>query len=434
MPSSRPAPPPVPSHAAFLLTQIRSGLAHLHASQSLDGTVFQQVDSLLTTGDVGLQRRADSDGNGEGEEDKLGKNNAWLRKAMAETSLLPSIVELAMSIAVPQALLGDSQREAIVSLVEMSQEKIAKAVTDPENQKRTRSGAWTGAKEAHSGFRRGLNAAGQSMSAKREEARSKAEMKKADKREQREIKEELKREREDIVRKRQAAMLGADPPGQGSGGQASEGAASGGGAATVMAPSSTGLPSPVATTHSNVGTEAPPPSSSDVDGEAVVSVTCSHLSAQGSAAATTTFSPWPGLLLTSTIVADNDERPSQAGRGKPVSFQNVHAVDDGYLPPPPPRRAPPSSLGKGSAFSGSEGEGDKVGGPTLAAGPRRQAVQASSSQPAMQHSSPSHLPSHSPPKPSSSLPPPVRPPPQPQGEEIDTTDAKQKSWTKRMGL
>lgn len=113
--SRAPAPPPlpaaprprkpadVPSHAEFLLDQVRASLAQLHQGQALDAVTYRDLESRLSRAvlrqpplptDIGAgtgSSEADS------EEVQLGKRNAWVRKAMTETDVLPNIVETALS-------------------------------------------------------------------------------------------------------------------------------------------------------------------------------------------------------------------------------------------------------------------------------------------------------------------------------------------------
>ncbi|UZJ52189.1 hypothetical protein CBS101457_001509 [Exobasidium rhododendri] len=362
---NRPAPA-LPSHADFLLAQIRSGLAHLHASSDLGDKTFHQVELLLTKGtseESATHAKAQEQSN-ESEEERLGRNNAWLRKTLLETDLLCNTVELAMNIAVPSALLGDTQRDAILKLVQLSQERIANAVTDPTLQNRTKSGARIGARGAQVGLRKGWNLAGQSVNdinRRREEARMKAESKKSDKQDRKIIKEELKREREDIIRKRQMAMLGgyeAGSRGATESDTSQDAAADRGGATMVKAvdspldstPTSSSIDPITLSRNQSVTSAETSPLMRGVDGEAMVSVSCTQLTPHGSVAATTTFSPWSGLLLSSTIVAtvdqeEEEEPPREAGGVGLLEQEELNIPESRPLPPPPSRRAPIKSKG-----------------------------------------------------------------------------------------
>lgn len=148
------------------------------------------------------------------------------------------------------------------------------------------------------------------------------------------------------------------------------------------------------------------PSVTDIDGDAMVSVQCSQITSQGSVAATTTFSPWPGLL-TSTLIATNDDNNDDDDdiSSSPQIIQSFEEAS-------PPRRLPPP--------------------------PTPSRVSEEGTAPPMQDSSQTII-QPPPPAPLTALPPP--PPrttsqraPSIQNEVVDTTDAKQKSWTKKLGL
>jgi hypothetical protein len=404
--ASRPAPPPIPSHSNFLRAQIRSSLAHLRATSDIDENTFQQIDSLLTTGSTATATSQAGPGVKQSEEEKqLGANNAWLRKALVETSLLSDTVSLALSIAIPSGLIGSAQQESILLLVERSKIKIANAITDPNIQKRTSKGAITGVKGAHAGIRRGINVAGQSITQKREESKSKSELKKAEKEEQKAIKDELKRERKEILVRRQKDMLGSDASGRQS--ESTEASVDNDDydSTKKTSTSSKGHITPAVTLNP---TEAEP-IATDIDGDAMVSVSCSQLSPQGSVAATTIFSPWPGLLLTSTLVASNDEDKSSIQSDDeddmPVDKAATAIQPSGPVPPPPRRAAPLPNQSSLPAL------GDDVG--------LLQSVQRQLST--------------RPDAPQSSQPPPLASTNSTNRFE-DVTDSKQKSWTKKLGL
>ncbi|PWN88206.1 hypothetical protein FA10DRAFT_261628 [Acaromyces ingoldii] len=323
----RPAPPPAPSHAQFLLSQTRSSLAHLRTCGALDAATFAEVDRLLT-GAV-LKEETPSGAaatRAETEEENLGRRNAWLRDTLRDTSLLPTLVETALNIAIPGPILSDNQKEAIVDLVERSQSSIAEAVTNPKIQRKAQSGAYGTAKSSYIGIRKGLNAAGQSMSEmarRREEARLKAEEKKAEKEGKKSMKEELKREREAIIKQRQQDMLEGSSSSASLGTMATAASTDSSAARRASATSRPDLvTSPTALSSATASSRAPSliPSQMelgidpdealmDVDGSALATVTCNRIPSaeNNSVAATTQFSPWPGLLLSQTLVAISDE-------------------------------------------------------------------------------------------------------------------------------
>lgn len=422
--SSRPAPPPIPSHSSFLKAQIRSSLAHLRATSELSEDAFQQIDKLLST--KGEATQAQQVAKIETEEERLGKNNAMIRKTLLETPLLENSVEMALSIAIPSGLVGSVQQEAILKLVTKSKIKIVNAITDPSIQKKTSSGAWLGARGAHTGLRKGFNAAGQSVTRRREESKVKGEQKKMEKQEQKAIKEELKREREEIIRKKQMEMLNGGDDDNGTGERDEE-------ANLQNTESSVGTTTRSISRDASLIQQDGGPSMMDIDGDAMVSVQCSQLTSQGSVAATTTFSPWPGLLLTSTLVATNDDENGQDDNDddydddqEPIgsSFQSIQNSEE-----TPPRRLPPLTPSR------ARGEEASTLDLTMSAAPPMQdgsSATQSKVQPPPSSAPPTTLP-----------PPPLRATTQRtqqynvapmQNEVIDTTDAKQKSWTKKLGL
>lgn len=525
--TGRPAPPAPPSHAAFILSQVRTGLAHLRATTALDRTTFNQVDDLLTKA-VLQNRTQHGDGQlrgAETEEERLGKRNAWLREALSETSLLPTLVETAMSIAVPSPLMSDMQREAVVQLVERSQKSIAEAITNPKMQKRATGGAFSSAKGAHSGIVRGFNVAGQSwqeMSQRRQEAKQRSEQKKAERKEKQALKKELKQERDAITRQRQANMLG-NAQASGSAGPAPSAQASeqrGGmdrvtsSAALVHSPSTltastdSSAPSlrhapPPAFSHrhgaSQIGSSSGEEEGSDDDERdafhaedgAMAAVSCGRVDDdENCVTATTTFSPWPGLLLSTTMVAISDEDISA-----PIDIDRVRFLQASQRSnnastqsAPPQRRVapPPAAFTEASdqqravttpntkVETAPEQSSEQVQGATGTLSTHQsQPLQQqrelpstppstfASSQPRSESTASTHPDSHrAQPRPPPPPPhahqvssPPVREPrqayssgsvdhapqtaapPQPQRTEVrDVTDSKQKSWTRKLGL
>lgn len=366
-----------PSHAGYILGQVRSGLAHLRATGALDVATYDRVDGTLTGAVLREEEPPASTTSPRdaavADEDTLGKRNAWLRDTLTETALLPSLVETALSIGVPSALLGDTQRDAIVELVERSQKTIAKVVTDPKHQRRAQSVPFYSAKTSYMGLRKGWQAAGQGlqdMAARRQEAKLRADERRAGREEEKDLQRELKQEREAVAKKRQLDML--------YGSQSSSEAPAPAAATGFTSSADVGASPKEHTDSSEMGTlrSSPAPSGTSSaqnltvlspdsmggahdelaeDGEgAMASVSCARVpDEENSVAATTVFSPWPGLLLASTILAVSDEpivKPARLSRVRhqqaPGSGGAAAGTPQGNTPlvPPPTRRvaAPPA--------------------------------------------------------------------------------------------
>ncbi|KAI3483486.1 hypothetical protein L1887_53616 [Cichorium endivia] len=195
LPVTRSAQPP-PTHVEFLLSQVRANLRYLSEIGAFDTGAYRQIHDLLTRGT--LDPHAVSP-----------HKNAWLRKVLAESSVLPTTVETALSLAAGP-LLSDEQKEAIVQLVEYSQQGVANKITDPTLQKRMGSGARAAQSSTArkvSSWRTGLK---QDRQKKKSESGEKKDGKRREKEEQRQIKAELKQERNEVIRMRQQQMLGAN--------------------------------------------------------------------------------------------------------------------------------------------------------------------------------------------------------------------------------
>lgn len=289
-------PKDVPSHATFLLEQTRSSLSHLHQSGALDVITYRDVEYKLSkavlkepepqyrgqaTADVGLFGEKE----GDTEEVRLGKKNAWLRKAFSETSLLPSMVEAALNI-VGAPFLGDNQVEAIVKLVEMSQKKIGDAVTNPKNQQQASSSTFVGLKGAGQGIDRGVAAANSSIAGiqeRRQENKAKAQAQKEKKEEDKAMRDELKTEREQ-ARHRASEVRGSTEKQQSNSDIDNE--------QVEDSTESQRFAGPV----SNVADTL---AQSD---QATASVAIAQLSPTSSAAITT-FHPGAGVVISSTVIA-----------------------------------------------------------------------------------------------------------------------------------
>lgn len=215
LPVTRTAQPP-PTHVEFLLSQVRSNLRYLSEIGAFDTPTYRQIHDLLVRGTLDPHavspsthlppsrpvERSES-------ADELGSKNAWLRKVLAESSVLPTTVETALSLTAGP-LLSDDQKEAIVQLVEYSQQGVANKITDPTLQRRMGSGART----AQSSTARKVSSWSKGLKQDRQKKKSQSEEKKDGKRrekeERRQIKAELKQERNEVIRMRQQQMLGAN--------------------------------------------------------------------------------------------------------------------------------------------------------------------------------------------------------------------------------
>ncbi|CAO1621137.1 unnamed protein product [Sympodiomycopsis kandeliae] len=325
---ARPALPPrdastnqsqvFPSHADFLLSQIKASLTQLHSLGNLDSDTHNEVQSLLNGSKPSSRGQEDF-----ADLDSLGKRNAWVRKAMLETDLLPNVVETALGI-VGGPFLGDTQIEAIVQLVTMSQNNIAEAVTNPRNQRMASTGAFTGIKNAYGGVNKGIGAANEKWTTKRNADKEKNAKKKEEKEQEKELKSELKRERE---------MFSSASKGQ-------------------------GVALPLRNTTDREDTPQQETMQAASKSKAIVadgsaSVVCKQ-DDKSSSTATTTFTPWPGVVITSTVVAnhslsrrqsasltaDHEERlrtrrlpPLPSASGAPPPDEPTQTTSN--LPPPP---------------------------------------------------------------------------------------------------
>lgn len=201
---------PTPTQSDFLLSQVRSTLRYLSEIGQFDPLIYRQIHELLSKGVILLSSSATASTGtptrSAETQEELGKKNAWLRKTLSETSILPTTVETALSL-LAGPLLSDDQKDAIVELVEYSQKGVAQKITDPRLQKRTMSGAKTAQSsttKAVTGWTKGLK---EEREKKKAEEKKKKEERKKEKEERKQIKEELKRERNEVVIRRQQEML-----------------------------------------------------------------------------------------------------------------------------------------------------------------------------------------------------------------------------------
>lgn len=504
----RAAPPPPPSHAHFILAQIRSGLAHLRATRALKRSTCDQINDLINQDELQEGETTHSSVTSkETEEERLGKRNAWLRETLMETSLLPTLVETAMQIAIPSAIMGDMQREAVIQLVERSQRSIAETVTNPKMQRKAGSGAWSGVRGTHTGIRRGWNAAGnsiQEMAQRRQEAKEKSEEKKAEKNEKKAMKKELKREREAIVKQRQTNML-SDSVQDDNSEQHQPDSSHRGMDRLTSAANLVHSPSALtaASESSSLSRRLPPLSSSkgtqstkektieendsdesdDDDSEAegqdvfsaedgaMVSVSCGRVDdEENCVSATTFFSPWPGLVLSNTMVALSNEVLPGAMDIERIRYDQ--AMENGRkqsaMSNPPQRRVAPAPLTSQSANQAkserqvrdSESNASQIPAhqntsisnqtphvppkdsssrqteqnpPSTRPAPQPSSYNANSTSHSDQPAQSSVSQNRSSPHPTQPAPP--VPPQQPQRTEVrDVTEAKQKSWTRKLGL
>ncbi|CEH17893.1 hypothetical protein CBOM_04273 [Ceraceosorus bombacis] len=404
MSSTQAAPPPLPlaprpaqagasrsiyassqTHTAFLFNQLFLILSQLQSSSSISQDDHRAIVARLERVQLKETGEVEKDENLMTEREKeaeRGKRNAWVQKAISETSLLPTLVETALNMTAGP-FLSDNQVDAIVQLVEMSQNKIAAAVTDPSLQRKAETGVGSGALSAGKGIRKGFASAGdkwENMLSKRLE---KKEMEKSERQEKKRMKEELRAEREEIVRKRQQEILS----GAGSSAAAMDAAteraknekqpslstatslASSGTPPTFRhelsststsltsaapAPASRTLPPPPTSTPAKPVVAAEEPSqakdysiTSAQDGLATATIDVLSLdgfdaSSTQSAASTSRFSPWPGLILTNTLVASRTSVDVPRGSSRnpavePSTATRANESRDLPLPPPPSR-------------------------------------------------------------------------------------------------
>ena len=109
------------SHAEFLLVQARQIVNQLAGTKTLDPLLCRQMQSLLDQAQVRpppTPKRDIAQGQvvkKDPKKDVKGKNK-WAREVMADTPLLPTLVDTALS-ATAGPFLSSAQREAIVDIV-----------------------------------------------------------------------------------------------------------------------------------------------------------------------------------------------------------------------------------------------------------------------------------------------------------------------------
>ena len=347
----------VQSHAEYLLEQTKQNVRQLEGTQMLDPLLCRQLNALLGNATVrpppdDPPATAPAAPRNKGKE--LDSRNKWAREILSDTSVLPTLVDTALK-ATAGPFLTDSQRQAIIEIVSMSQERIANALTNPEYQRNTQRFTIDSAKAAQSGVTRGWRNVNEQWARAREQNLLKAEERRMEKLESKAMQDELRRERESFAGTHANAPSGTAAP-----------------------------PSPLSSTSrapravSSAVTDMPQVhqlviGDSDPSTASVVSLPTQHvldtadIISQGGAVCTT-YSPWPGLVLTCTIVASGYDQEYEGdtdaltdGRRLPPRIGTVplpprptppppvpappvhhsHAPVD-YRPPPPPMRAPPA--------------------------------------------------------------------------------------------
>lgn len=301
-PALDPASQIIMSHAQFLLAQTKQNVQHLAATNTLDPLVCRQLQAILESARIqpppAPPAPAPTTVAKKDAKKELKGKNKWAHDVISETSLLPTLVDTALSAAAGP-LISSGQREAIVELVSMSQKKIAETITDPERQAAAQ--AWTrrSTETAQQNLRTGFQNTGKNWSKWSQRLDEEAGIRRNDRKEKKALEEELLREREQFV-----------------------GHSGGGDVVRRGAMDST------------LAVEANNPASA--------SVACfpsdqfadeAHEGSTSNAGAvTTTFSPWPGLILTMSTVATS------------VSVDSTVMADQGTdhrsLPPPPPSAQP----------------------------------------------------------------------------------------------
>jgi len=316
-----PQPPP---YAQFLLDQTRANVRQLADTQALDPLLCRQLETLLADARVRAPpeppaRAVETKSRGakEEKEEKLGKKNKWTREVIKDTSLLPSLVDAAIQ-ASAGPVVTSSQRKNIVDIVSLSQERIANAVTDPRKQRAAQEWSTSSAKSASANMSKGWNALNDNWAKMLEESQAKEEQRRAVKQEEKDLQRELQRERE------QAGQRGS------------------GDAPAASSPALENRLAQLSTADEGAASCACIPSkgiATAQDGTTQVG------------AVATTYSPWPGLVLTHTLVAttvDPDETStlapadSASRRMPPMPSSAAAEPSAGRTPSLPPQLQPGS--------------------------------------------------------------------------------------------
>ncbi|WFC98890.1 hypothetical protein MYAM1_001623 [Malassezia yamatoensis] len=317
-----------PSYEQYLLNQTRQNVEQLGSLGAIDSISYRQLVSVLSSVSVRppeIPVRADSNSSlvPKTEKEKLKGRNKWTREVLANSDIIPSLVDAALSVAAGP-LLSSGQRQSIVQIVSLSQERIANAITDPAKQQSVQNFTKTSAKSAQSGILTGLQNTGQSWEKWNKKRDQEAELQRAQRSEQRSLQAELKRERESFARK---SSDSSDNRMIESG----------------MSSMDLSRPSYDLGRNSSQGISLPEGNSAAASVVALPTEQTSDMqSAQTESqtgAVTTTFTPWPGLVLTQTLVATSGISPVQLS-------DQMHSVpppapDEGEKPLPPPGNSVP---------------------------------------------------------------------------------------------
>jgi hypothetical protein len=320
-------------HAEFLLGQTRRNVEQLAATHALDPLLCRQLQTLLASAKIRpppAPRSAPETqvAKKDTKKEVTGKNK-WAREVMSDTSLLPTLVDTALSVTAGP-ILSSTQREAIVDIVGISQSRIANALTDPERQAAAQRWTQNTAKSAHQGLKGGLMGANDNWDKWYKKQLLDSDTRKERRKEERSLQEELRNERSQF---HAPAYVGDTRS-----------------PSSDAAVSMTGLPvSKFSAITDNPATASVAclPSQQLADDSSLSTLT-------RAGAVTTTFSPWPGLVLTMSTVASSGsvDTPSTSGLDDqsggrslpppPVPGQPTPPKPSisSQVAPPPPRRGP----------------------------------------------------------------------------------------------
>lgn len=307
------------AHAEFLLHQVRQNVDHLAATEALDPLLCRQLQALLASAQIRAPPPppAAPATNGSVKKDaakEVKGKNKWTREVLSDTSLLPTIVDTALTAAVGPVL-SDQQRSAITEIVSLSQAKIAEAVTDPERQAAAQRWVATSSKSAQQGIRGSFTTASENWDKWSKRQAQEAATQRMQRQSQKELDWELRRERQRFV--------------------------SGGANDSVL---TDGL-SQLSLLSDNPATASVACMPSQHIQDSVPTGPSTEMGA-----VTTTFSPWPGLLLTMSTVASHvslDEAQIDGSEGSrvvpPPPTTTARPSIHSEVAPPPPRRPVPTS-------------------------------------------------------------------------------------------
>lgn len=355
--------------ADYLFAQARESLQALHQHGYLSARDYQTIKAVLDGSKLtypdppasSRTRAAGREGDKEEDEEDIGKVNSWLRSTLEETSLIPNLVQSALTSAAP--FLSGTQVDAIMEIVEESQGTLAKAVTNPSTQQVAKHGAIAASKGAARGAKTGWQASSRSVSGAVEKSKAQRQAKQRVKDEQQAVVCELATERE-WARKRAVEHASGSHPTLA---KTTEDKAHADRLAVLEA-RDTALAQQVAVQDAEdekekVASRRVPPlpwelqtlgpvsSASDQDalGGSFVSAQCIPLPEGDGAhsALTTTFSPWPGMVLSQSLVVSSGTKSDvrlaqQSQEGYQVNTQEWVESPTQTLSSPPPTSAPRS--------------------------------------------------------------------------------------------